>query len=528
MTPVLLGQASALPRSLISCFPWLWSQILFPGRLTASTKPRLWSAFLLIVLPGLLLYPRSSFLLLEPDESRYAQIPREMLQRGDWIVPHLQSQPYLDKPPLLYWLVMFSYKLFGVNEASARLVPALAMHGTILLTYFWGRRFVGERAAFWGALLLSVAPGFMSIGRLLIIDGLLAFLTNLALFSTFEAVRGDRFRRNWWLLGAVAAGLAVLTKGPVVLALLVPPVWLYRRMQTPTATIGWKRLAEFLAIMATVNAPWYMGMALRKPAFVKYFFWDQNVIRFVQPFDHIRPVWFYVPVLLIGLVPATFLVIGFCRYLFTGNPYRTQTRSPELGFLLLAGFWCVLFFSISGSKLPTYILPAFPSLALAIGAYVANRWPISPRVPAALAGGGFVLLLFIHQIAVPWYAHERSPMAEPERLVKYCPPEQAVICFPRTCDSVSFYLDRSDLKTTRSKNSQELVDMLYERRRTVVLFTHRHSLDALKYVLPRDLKIAEVISFRRKNDLGELFDVLSGETPWGLCDLVVVENLKNK
>jgi hypothetical protein len=167
-------------------------------------------------------------------------------------------------------------------------------------------------------------------------------------------------------------------------------------------------------------------------------------------------------------------------------------------------------------------------LALALGAYVANRWPIAPRLPAVLAAGGFALLLFAHHIALPWYAHERSPMAEPGRLAKYCPPEQTVICFPRTCDSVSFYLDRNDLKTTRSKNSQELVDMLYEHKRTTVLFTHRHSLDALKYVLPRDLKIAEVISFRRKNDMGEVFDVLSGETPWGLCDLVVVENLKMK
>jgi hypothetical protein len=149
-------------------------------------------------------------------------------------------------------------------------------------------------------------------------------------------------------------------------------------------------------------------------------------------------------------------------------------------------------------------------------------------MPASLAAGGFVLLMFVHHIAIPWYAHERSPMAEPARVATYCPPEQVVICFPRSCDSVSFYLNRSDLRTTRSKNSQELVDMLYERPRTVVLFTHRHSLDALKYVLPRDLKIAEVISFRRKNDMGDWLDVLSGETPWGLCDLVVVENLKKK
>ena len=91
-----------------------------------------------------------NFHLLEPDEGRYAQIPREMLARGDWVVPHLQGQPYLDKPPLLYWLVMLSYSVFGVSEAAARLVPALAVHGTILATYFIGRRSIGDRPARWG------------------------------------------------------------------------------------------------------------------------------------------------------------------------------------------------------------------------------------------------------------------------------------------------------------------------------------------------------------------------------------------
>src|SRR5207249_597367 len=102
---------------------------------------------LLLFLPAALLYPCLDFHLFEPDEGRYAQIPREMLARGEWIVPYLQGQPYLDKPPLLYWLVMATYDRLGVEVWAARLVPALAVHGCILLAYFLGRQLLGERAA---------------------------------------------------------------------------------------------------------------------------------------------------------------------------------------------------------------------------------------------------------------------------------------------------------------------------------------------------------------------------------------------
>src|SRR5437588_1188385 len=137
-----------LPRSFLSCRPLAWSCVLFPAAALDRTACR-WPALLLLLhLPGLLLYPCMSFYLFEPDESRYAEIPREMLQRGEWVVPYLQGEPYLDKPPLLYWLIEASYMLFGVRVWAARLVPALAVHGCVLLTYFFGRRSVGERAAF--------------------------------------------------------------------------------------------------------------------------------------------------------------------------------------------------------------------------------------------------------------------------------------------------------------------------------------------------------------------------------------------
>src|SRR5262245_34023894 len=222
------GPEPALPRAPLLCLPLLWRRSLFPGVAPRPTRVTTVGLLLVLVLPALLLYPRLDFHLLEPDEGRYAEIPRELLARGDWVVPHLQGEPYLDKPPLLYWLVALSYTVFGVSPAAARLVPALAVHATVLAVYLIGRRSVGERAARLGALALALAPGFVGVGRLLVLDGLLALWVTLAILAAFEALRGGRTRPGWWLLASAALGLGVLTKGPVILILVAAPLALHR------------------------------------------------------------------------------------------------------------------------------------------------------------------------------------------------------------------------------------------------------------------------------------------------------------
>jgi 4-amino-4-deoxy-L-arabinose transferase-like glycosyltransferase len=457
-----------------------------------STRLR-WQAFLLLlILPGVLLYPCLSFRLFEPDEGRYAEIPREMLARGEWTVPYLLGEPYLDKPPLLYWLVMGSYRLFGIHDWSARLVPALAVHATVLLTYLLGRRLLGERAAFFGALLLALAPGFVSVGRLLVLDGLLTLCVLLSLLAAFEAVRGPRLRWSWWLLSAAACGLGVLTKGPVALVLLVPPLWAFRRLGGPVCRPGRPGWLAFTTLLLAVTLPWYVALSLRIPDFARYFLWEHNVVRFLSPFDHLRPVWFYGPILLVGLLPGTLLLPTFLRFLLSGDPAAAGRRSPALGFVLLGAGWCVLFFTLSGCKLPTYILPAFPLLALALGSYLAGVSWHGSRVVVAVVGLAVVLLGVGHFAAVPWYAHHHSPWSHPEDVSRLCgDPRVPVICYPRNCDSVAFYLRRDSLRTFRSKETPALIAFLQQRPRAVVLFTHRHSLDALRQVLPPDLRLTD-------------------------------------
>src|SRR5262249_54813580 len=180
----------------------------------------------------------------------------------------------------------------------------------------------------------------------------------------------------------------------VALVLLVPPVWAHRRLTGCPARVGWRAALAFAAVVLAVVLPWYVAICLRLPGFARYFLWAHNVVRFLAPFDHLRPVWFYGPVVLLGLLPGTLLLIPFIRFLLSGG--NADKRSPGLGFVLLAGGWCLAFFTLSGCKLPTYVLPAFPFLALALGSFVAqSRWRDS-RWTAAVGGLSFVLMCVAH------------------------------------------------------------------------------------------------------------------------------------
>jgi 4-amino-4-deoxy-L-arabinose transferase-like glycosyltransferase len=513
-TPTIRTLNFALPLSLPRCLPILWSRLLFPGNAICDNKPRLQSLLILTILPGLLLYSCMSFCLFEPDEGRYAEIPREMLERGEWVVPLLQGEPYLDKPPLLYWLVAASYRIFGIHDWAARLIPALAVHATVLLTYALGRHLLGERSAFWGALFLALAPGFVGMGRLLILDGLLTLWVTLSLLAAFLAIRGERLHHGYWLLSALACGLGVLTKGPVAIVLLVPALVAYRWLTSSSWRLGVSAWLRFAAVVLAVALPWYIAVCAQLPHFARYFLWEHNVVRFLTPFDHLRPIWFYGPVLLFGLLPATLLAWPCIRILCASDDESRSQRTPELGYLMLAGGWCVLFFSLSGCKLPTYILPAFPPLALVLGQIAVVSGSARGRWLPASCGLVALSLAITHWTILPWYALHHSPMGQPDLVRSYCAdPSTPIVCYPRNCDSVSFYLGRNDLRSYRSKQTHLMIQYLLTQPRAVVLFMHRHSLETLRAALPNDLHLVRE---------APLFgSARSG--PEGQCYLAIVE-----
>ena len=494
----------------------LYRRVWFAAAPDADTRFRPLSFALLALWAALLTLPARSHPLLEPDEGRYAQIAREMAESGSYLVPTLQGEPYLDKPPLFYWLVTLSYRMLGVGESSARLVPALAVLATILAVYAIGRRGVGERGALLAALLLSVAPGFATVGRVLLLDGVLTLFVTLSLLCGYEAVRTGTFQWRWWLAAAVASGLGFLTKGPISEVLLFPPLLLAGRLARPIAPVRLPAALAFGAVVVAVNLPWYVGMVRTQPEFLKHFFWEHNVMRFARPFDHLQPVWYYAPLVLGGFLPGVVAAAWLARKQSRAAPALSQSG----GFWLVAGGWCLFFFSCSGSKLPTYILPAYPALCLALGEGLARAGGLRLRgvqLGGILAGA---LMLALHWVGLPWYAHQRSPLREPHRVLPYVSDRSVpVVAYPRHVDSVAFAVGRSDIACVRSKDLNELLLSCHFRPRTVILLTHQHSLASLRGILPPSLRLAEVQEFRTHSKLGKL----AGETPWGLCALVVVE-----
>ncbi len=190
----------------------------------------------------------------------------------------------------------------------------------------------------------------------------------------------------------------------------------------------------------------------------------------------------------------------------------------------------MLFFTLSACKLPTYILPALPFIALALGYVLTHgRWRES-RLPGGLAGAAFGVMLFVHYLAIPWYAGYRSPMSRPAEVLQLCgDPNASVVCYPRNCDSIGFYLDRSDLRTFRSKDIEDLRTLVRTQPRTVILCTHRHSLKGLKELLPPEVRIVHEVRMGLTPIRGvpprlmERLARLMGETALGLSDLAVVE-----
>lgn len=370
-----------------------WNKVMFPANVDDErTELATWAphklammTLLLTVIAAVLLLTNLRFALFEPDETRYAQIALEMVHSGDWLVPQLHGKPYLDKPPLLYWLTAGSYLLFGENQMSARLPCALASLLTVLASFLLGRHLVGGKAAWIGALMLSLTGGFVLAGRFLLMDSLLALFTTVGLLCALCANSEPRRALFWWLMTGIACGLGVLTKGPVAPVLCFPPIvalaWLTRNYSA-------FRLQNMIAVAVPtllIAAPWFWQVAASQSEFVGYFFWKHNIQRFVHGMNHAQPWWFYLPVLGLGMLPSTFFAPAMAVYLGRKSSDACQRRTQELGALLLTSAWIVGFFSLSRCKLPTYILPAMPLLSLALGKMLSEcRWSTLPAQANAL------------------------------------------------------------------------------------------------------------------------------------------------
>ncbi len=304
-------------------------------------------------------------------EGIYSEIAREMLGHGHWIVPHLDGAPYIEKPPLLYWLEAVFFILFGTHVWAARLVSVLAGLGACLFIWNALRRIIPKRAATCAVLILASSPGWILMAHVATFDMLLAATTSSSLIAFFIALEGGN--RRWAGLGWVAAALAFLAKGPVgpVLVALVLAGWLIvgrrpgslRRLFSPFGITGFILLA----------GGWSLFASLRQPGFLYQFFWVEQFGRFLGtriPNDYSSgPWWYYLPWIFTGTFPWCLAVLLMHNRLSRGLP-RGHRRLSDFGLLWMVVV--VLFFSFSRDKAAQYLLPALPGLAIGLAPLLAN------------------------------------------------------------------------------------------------------------------------------------------------------------
>jgi 4-amino-4-deoxy-L-arabinose transferase-like glycosyltransferase len=344
----------------------------------------LWAA-LLLLLAVVWLEPAGSGLA-EPDETRYAEIPREMLATGDLLVPRLNGVPYFEKPPLLYWLNAASLEVFGEASFAARLPTRLAGLGTTLLVILAAR---GLPA---GVFFLAGAAGFL-FSRTNLTDGLLTFFFTAAMLAGRSTVLRREARRPWMAMSALTGGLlaaAFLTKG--LIAIVLPGaiffIWSVstgRLLHTLRALV----LSPAPVVFAALAAPWFLLVEQRHPGFLDFFFIREHFQRFATgAAKRTGPVYYFVPV----------FVLGFLAGLpFFGRSVKRAIRRADEGFFFLVWFLVVFsFFSLSGSKLPPYLFPAIPAAAVLAARGLPEPGRRGPWIAQAIGATVLALVLLLH------------------------------------------------------------------------------------------------------------------------------------
>ena len=312
--------------------------------------------------------------LLEPDEGRYAEMSREMLASGDWLVPTLHESPHLQKPPIVYWLTSFCLSWFGHNEWAVRLPSAFAAAGTAWLTFIIGRALFSSRAGVAGMLVLLTSLQFFAMAHALTPDMILTFWIAAALASLMCWAEAPDPKPRRWLWGFFTLmGAGFLTKGPMALVVPVSAAltWqIAQRGQGNRVVIPWRR---GLTVTLVIGLSWFVVVTVREPKLLHFFLHDELFAR-VATTHHGRyhAPWFFIPVLLVGLLPWTLLIPSLFGWL-TGE-WRRQRGLPASWWLLIGWvLWPFLLLSVSGSKLMSYILPLYPAWALAVGAWWDQR-----------------------------------------------------------------------------------------------------------------------------------------------------------
>jgi len=322
----------------------------------------------------------AAFGLIGADEPRYAQVAREMLEGHDWVTPTLGGTAWLEKPPLYYWQAMIAYRLFGVSDWAARLPSAFDALALLIATYWFLRRF-SPGMELEGALMLATCAGVVGYARAASMDMALAATFSIAVLAWYawHETSESKYLATFYFFLA----LGMLAKGPLAPFLAAVVIALFaslrKRFQVLTRTLWLPGIAIFSAVVL----PWYIAVQLRNPQFFRVFILEHNLARFgTNLYHHPEPFWYYIPVTFLGWMPWTVLAIAAC----IGSLRRIRNDADQLSTFLLTWMAAVIvFFSISRSKLPGYILPALQPGVILTARWLRGRMSRMPSIALTAA-----------------------------------------------------------------------------------------------------------------------------------------------
>ncbi|MCL9780060.1 phospholipid carrier-dependent glycosyltransferase [Vibrio sp. S4M6] len=352
------------------------------------------------------IFPLNFHALFSPDEIRYAEISREMVASGNWVVPHFNGLRYFEKPIMAYWLNAISQILFGENNFAVRLPSALAVLGSAAFLYFFvaketkSKNIAGISTGIFLSMFLVVAVGTYNS-----VDSVLSFFLTASFVSFYYAVMSEEARQKaklYFIAGAFC-GAAFLTKGPLALALPVIVVGGFSIWQGKTLSLVKYGFISVLGALV-VSLPWSIAVYQQAPDYWHYFFWIENIKRFfgsVNVAQHAEPIWYYIPFVLIGILPWLFVASSLLKETLKNKAH------PLIQYALLWALLPFIFFSASEGKIATYILPCMAPIAVLLGYGLKQVFDNQSRVfKFGLWLHLTIALLLVVAIFVAFYLHK--------------------------------------------------------------------------------------------------------------------------